>query len=45
MNLPGFYFHGLSGEKRWSVRVTANYRLTFGWDEPDAIEVDIEDYH
>jgi plasmid maintenance system killer protein len=27
------------------VRVTANYRLTFGWDHPDAIAVDLEDYH
>lgn len=45
MNLPGFHFHGLQGEQRWSVRVTANYRLTFGWDAGDATEVDLEDYH
>lgn len=45
MNLPGFYFHGLQGENRWSVRVTANFRLTFGWEDPDAVEVDLEDYH
>ncbi|MEO5705799.1 MAG: type II toxin-antitoxin system RelE/ParE family toxin [Alteraurantiacibacter sp.] len=45
MNLPGFYFHSLKGEERWSVRITANYRLTFGWLEPDAIDLDIEDYH
>jgi len=32
MNLPGYYFHGLEGEGRWSVRVTGNWRLTFGWD-------------
>ncbi len=45
MNLPGFYFHSLKGEERWSVRITANFRLTFGWLDPDAVEVDIEDYH
>lgn len=45
MNLPGFYFHGLRGEDRWSVRITANYRLTLAWDDPDAIDVDLEDYH
>jgi proteic killer suppression protein len=45
MNLPGFYFHGLEGEARWSVRVTGNWRLTFGWDGADAIDVDMEDYH
>jgi proteic killer suppression protein len=45
MNLPGFYFHGLRGEQRYSVRVTANYRLTYGWNDKDAIDVDLEDYH
>lgn len=46
LDLPGFRFHGLQGKpKRFSIRVTANYRLTFGWDSPDAIEVDLEDYH
>lgn len=45
MNLPGYYFHGLEGEERWSARVTGNWRLTFGWDGADAIDVDLEDYH
>jgi proteic killer suppression protein len=45
MNLPGLHFHGLQGEPRWSVRVTANWRVTFGWGEADAIDVDLEDYH
>lgn len=45
LDLPGWFFHGLEGEKRWSVRVTANYRITFGWDAPDTIDIDLEDYH
>jgi proteic killer suppression protein len=45
MNLPGYYFHGLEGEARWSVRVSGNWRITFGWDGTDAIDVDLEDYH
>ena len=47
MNLPVLFFHPLKGEEkgRYSVRVTGNYRLTFGWDGDDAIEVDLEDYH
>lgn len=45
MNLPGFYFHGLHGESRFSVRVTGNWRITFGWDGVDAVDVDLEDYH
>ena len=46
MNQPGFYFHGLNtSPKRYSVRVTANYRITFEWSGQDAIRVDLEDYH
>lgn len=46
MNLPGFHFHKLQGfEERYSVRVSANWRLTFGWVGSDAIKVDLEDYH
>lgn len=45
VNLPGFYFHALRGELRWSIRVTGNWRITFGWDGADAVDVDLEDYH
>ena len=45
MNLPGYYFHGLQGSVRWSIRVTGNWRITFGWDGADATDVDMEDYH
>jgi toxin HigB-1 len=47
MNLPGLFFHTLKGQEkgRYSVRVSGNYRLTFGWHDNDAIEVDLEDYH
>jgi toxin HigB-1 len=45
MNLPGYHFHVLRGERRWSVRLTANWRITFGWDGADATDVDLEDYH
>lgn len=46
MKLPGFRFHGLQGRpKRYAVDASANYRITWGWDDPDAIEVDLEDYH
>jgi len=46
MDVPGWYFHSLKGKPlRYSVRVTANYRLTFAFDPPDADDVDLEDYH
>ncbi|HEX7852307.1 MAG TPA: type II toxin-antitoxin system RelE/ParE family toxin [Sphingobium sp.] len=46
MNLPGYRFHGLQGNpKRYAVDASGNYRITFGWDGEEAIDVDIEDYH
>lgn len=44
-NLPGFYWHPLRGEARWTIRVTGNWRITFAWDGADAVAVDFEDYH
>ena len=46
MNIAGFHFHGLQGNpKRWSVRVSGNYRVTFGWSGETAVDIDYEDYH
>jgi len=46
MNIAGLRFHRLQGsEKRWSVRVTGNYRITFGWQGESALDIDYEDYH
>jgi len=37
---------GLQGNpKRWSMRVTGNYRITFGWSGENALDIDFEDYH
>ena len=46
LNLPGFYFHALTGDQkgRYSIRVSGNWRITFGWDQ-GAIDIDLEDYH
>jgi proteic killer suppression protein len=30
MNLPGWFFHPLKGVRRYSVRVSGNWRITFG---------------
>jgi toxin HigB-1 len=46
MNVAGYRFHRLHGNpERWSVRITGNYRITFGWFGEDAQDVDFEDYH
>jgi toxin HigB-1 len=46
MNVAGYRFHRLHGTpQRWSVRVSGNCRITFGWPGESAEEVDFEDYH
>jgi len=47
MNLPGYGFHHLKGNRRGSfaVSVSGNWRITFRFDGGDAIEVNLEDYH
>ena len=43
MNIAGFHFHGLQGyPKRWSVRVSANDRITFGWSGDTAVDIDLK---
>ena len=47
MNLPGWRWHALKGSMagRWSVSVSGNWRLTYAFENGDAILVDYEDYH
>ena len=47
LDLPGFRFHALKGNRKgeFAVLVTRNWRMTFGWKDGDAVNVDLEDYH
>ena len=47
MDLPGYRFHPLKGERagEYAVSVSGNLRLTFCFDAEDAIDVSLEDYH
>jgi toxin HigB-1 len=47
LDLPGFRLHRLKGDKRnlWSMRVSANWRITFEFIDGDAYILDLEDYH
>jgi toxin HigB-1 len=47
MDQPGFDFHGLSGRRKgtYSVHVNGPWCLTFGWQDTDAVRVDLEQYH
>ena len=47
MKLPGLFLHELTGKRKgtWTVRVSANWRITFRFDGPHACDVNYEDYH
>ena len=47
MSLPGFRLHRLKGDLKgfWSVIVQANWRVIFRFEEGDAYNVDLIDYH
>ena len=47
MDLPGFRLHPLRGDLagRWSVTVSANWRIVFRFEGGHASEVDLIDYH
>ena len=47
MNAPGWELHPLHGDLRghWSIKVNGNWRVTFTFENEDAILVDYQDYH
>lgn len=47
VDLPGWRLHPLKGDRsgQWSLRVSANWRLIFRFDEGEVVDVDLIDYH
>lgn len=47
MNVPGWRFHELEGnlKEHFSVTVNGNWRMTFKFENGDAVLVDYQDYH
>lgn len=47
MDQPTFGLHQLKGDRKgvWSVKVHANWRITFRFVDGHARNVDLEDYH
>jgi proteic killer suppression protein len=47
MNVPGWDLHPLKGAfaDHWSIKVSANWRMTFKFENENAILVDCQDYH
>ncbi len=47
MDLPGLRLQVLNGslEGHYAVSVSGNWRVTFRFQGPDAVDVDVLDYH
>ena len=47
LTLPGLRLEKLSGNRagRYSIRVNDQYRICFRWQEGDAYEAEVTDYH
>lgn len=47
IHLPGYRLHSLGGERKgsWAITVSANWRLTFEFNDGDVWILDYEDYH
>jgi proteic killer suppression protein len=45
--IPGWNLHPLQGELagHWAVKVNGNWRMTFRFEDLDAILADYRDYH
>jgi proteic killer suppression protein len=47
LDLPGWRLHPLKGDLAgcWSVSIGANWRIIFRFDQGEATDVDLVDYH
>jgi len=47
VDLPGWRLHPMKGDRagQWSLRVSANWRLVFRFDDGEVVDVDLTDYH
>ena len=47
LDLPGYRLHPLKGDLKgfWSILISANWRIIFRFEESDAYNVDLIDYH
>ena len=47
LDLPGYRLHPLKGDLKgyWSISITGNWRLIFRFEDGDAYDVDLVDYH
>lgn len=44
--MPGFGYHPLQGKpQRYALSVNGPWRITFEWEDGEALRVDLEQYH
>lgn len=47
IDIPGYRLHPLTGNLKgfWSIRVTGNWRIIFRFEQGEASDIDLIDYH
>lgn len=47
LDLPGYRLHALKGDLKghWSVTISGNWRIVFRFENGNAFDVDLIDYH
>ena len=47
LDLPGYRLHPLKGRRKgyWSISISGNWRVIFRFEDGDACDVDLIDYH
>lgn len=47
LDLPGYRLHPLKGNLKgfWSISISGSWRIIFRFDDGDAYDVDLVDYH
>ena len=47
LNLPGYRLHPLKGsfKRYWGISISGNWRIVFRFEDGDAYDVDLIDYH
>lgn len=47
LDLPGYRLHPLKGDLKgfWSITISGNWRIVFRFEQNEALEIDLVDYH
>ncbi|MEG3979172.1 type II toxin-antitoxin system RelE/ParE family toxin [Microcoleus sp. herbarium8] len=47
IRIPGYDLHELKGDRQgtWSIKVSGNWRITFKFQDNNAYDIALEDYH